>query len=147
MGSSLSYEEGTSGCGNNKFSHSHWISSCMNPKHRFHRTEKLHLRNEALWKVAAAACTVRTQSISSDVSKLTNHTQDFTLATVWPHYLFLTCICPITLSYIAQFVVFSVGIFLTHNQERESVTRMSIDLAGGRRDCILYLYDAEKIGV
>lgn len=92
------YREGPSGWGSINFSHSHWISSCMKSIHRLNFTS--HNWATAPQKAGPLEVpSMRKQNKSSDISEVTNRTQDFTLPTVWLHYRFLTCISPVTLHY------------------------------------------------
>lgn len=97
------FREGTSGWGSNNFSRSHWISSCMNFIHSFHFISQHWAtmpEKSGPLKASSETYSVRIQNKSSGIFKVTNCTWDFTLAMVWLHYIFFTCVSPATLYYL-----------------------------------------------
>lgn len=142
------FREGTSGWGSNNFSHSHWISSCTNFIHSFHFISQHWAtmpEKSGPLKASSEIYSVRIQNKSSGIFNLRLYTSNG-LASL---HIFYMCFTRHSILSLFYNLLFCFVLFLTHNQDRETIVRMTKPFAGRRRDwfCMLYLYSAEKIGV
>lgn len=143
---------GTSGWGNNKFNHSHWISNCTNTMCRFHFLSQCWAstsEKSGPLKVLSETYPVTTENKRSNICKVTNCTWGFIFEMVWLHYTFFTCVFPVTLCYLYYAICCLYCFYLTYNQQRETAIRMTKALIGRRRAVFTpsFCTTLRKIGV